>query len=148
MTNYAPSTESMTRLLIEDKSSPSGWRVVGYEYHTNGWGGYKYEQSLIRVAHIQDIEESPSVITWLTSKNYIDHTAFEQGILMPDGEWWFAGDVNESEQILCYGEFSYEHSFQTVHCYGFYWKQKSGGVCQFYHGDTIKRIGSVHDKEE
>ena len=121
-------TESMTRLLRKDADSPSGFEIVGFEWHINGslYQGDAPDKCFF------DIYED-------ANGEYIIHDAFEQGIKIDNGEWWFEGDIGlESGRDF------------TLEIVDMYWRLVFD--CSNAVGASIQRLrfcqrfGTIHDR--
>ncbi|HDY90017.1 MAG TPA: hypothetical protein ENH82_18090 [bacterium] len=89
-------TESMKRLLRKDDKSPSGYEIVGFELKIcfeDGCLTYQCKE-LKSYKTIGDLFDNWTLLNQID--NSISHDAFEQGIKMPDGSYWFEGDIGKS----------------------------------------------------
>ena len=148
MTNYTPVTESMSRLLVKDDTSPSEWRVVGYLLIRNGMIAY------LKNPNTKITTGNPLVFN-------IDFATFDPSILMPDGTWWFTGDrikmhsydtLGHREHIIGFiGILVYENCNWIVQEEDVEYTEEGSGIyLQSGGANSFKpeRIGTVHDKEE
>ena len=143
-------TEQMLRLLKIDKSSPSGFRIAGFEYHCpiNSFG-----EATQAVYHATDINITENLVNLLECCNSIageyDNTiiydAFELGIKVGD-EWLFEGD-RITKKGCGKGVLACDQG-----CIGILWddEQKYDGVIpsplSLHNLDELKRIGDIHEE--
>lgn len=147
MTNkYTPAESSMIRLLEKDNMSPSGWRISGYlltlSYPAYNISGVYFSKVLKPYNPIGGLFDNWRRIDELLDT--ISFDAFDPGILMPDGTWWFNGDaVKETigwERAGILTHRSYSGDFTVI-------RDDGRSVSEFF-PSSWKRIGTVHEKEE
>jgi len=77
----------------------------------------------------------------VTVDNEIVHNRFEQGIKMPDGTWWFSGDIvrwnNEFEGIIKFG-----HDYEYFIDFG------QAGYTNLNTEYKCEIIGSIHEEKK
>ena len=146
--------EDMKQLLVKDDTSPSGYKIVGYEWHRIVDGATQ-----VTIWYREEGETD-----WVhTGEQEIDYDAFELGIKDGD-EWFFEGDIIEfwhddyenwinknrnPPQIRATG-------ILEIDKYGWVIKQLTGDANALYTYDSarewswagLKRIGDIHEKTE
>lgn len=98
-------TEFKVRLLKKDSNSPSGYRIVGIEWHING---RIYHCPVL--SHMDDLsfysdvcDRDEIILNQEYDSDYIEHDATEFGIRVDD-EDWFEGDIIEYFRVGVDGE--------------------------------------------
>lgn len=139
-------TEMRFRLLRKDSTSPSGYRIVGYQ---------KWEDGII---YQRDTWFALGCNDTVRKDAYINHDAIELGIRVREGRggWYYEGDVVQHDGYYD-ADKKYFESMEGVIIYGYYgWSVMQGRV---WH-DTVKVydffnlmdesnlrvIGNIHEK--
>jgi len=140
-------TESMSRLLEKDESSPSGYRIVGYEWRFNG-GSIHPHLGIYHKVYITDTGRD--IAMYLNDQvNYLEHDAFELGIKVGE-EWVFDGDIRDDHYILYYGEIEVYSGSTGYLASGWFWTKKGHKAVVFSPDSVIchKIIGNIHEGEK
>jgi len=149
--------ELMLRLIKDNK-------IAGYEWHRS----YKaVKDSEIIIVHGKDIgTENLSGWNILVYPEYrIEYDSFEQGIKMPDGTWWFEGDLFKHKKYGFIGELGYGSSYGGFYfdwmshneddenlCVGDYLDYHDAGYFDSlktvlrYDKENLERISSIHEE--
>ncbi len=152
-------TESILRLLVKDDKSPSGWKPVGYLWYTSSIG----HDNIMRIYYCRkllsrgynwldkpfpsyggDVWEDVQIDSSGVGSNWGENQAFEQGIKMPDGSYWFEGDIGKER-----GCPQFELCFNGIRWTKIYRVNKTEIVRTIVSIESLevaKRLGNIHDK--
>jgi len=139
-------TEQMLRLLEKDDKSPSGFRIVGYEWRYAGISRHPH----LGIYHkVWITDTGRDIACYLKEKvNYLEHDAFELGIKVGE-EWVFDGDIRDDHYILYYGEIEVFSGSTGYLASGWFWTKEGHKPLVFLPDSVIyhKIIGNIHEND-